>query len=179
MKIFRKNIFMCFAVLCALMFLSSPGFAAKAGFEKGGEVLPPYGATGDPGGTKLTGVMYIYYTDVVNNLDNYIAHGARFALRLQREKSSYPTVYYGTTSEDLDFAYPSSILATLYNILELEVERDYFNSEDMCFKIKSLKNEGLLKRDLTVQKDWVVIVDVEVAAKPYTCECYDDCPDEE
>ena len=66
MKNFRKNIFMCFAVLCALMLLSPTAFAAKAGFEKGGDVIPPYGATGDPGGTKLTGVMYVHYSDVIN-----------------------------------------------------------------------------------------------------------------
>lgn len=177
MRIFRKNIFMCLAILCAFIFLSQNVFAAKAGFEEGGDPIPPYGATGDPGGTKLTGVMYIYYLnyheveETPQTPKTFVADGARFALRLQREKSSNPEVYYGEyydPENPLDFLYPASILATFYSILEEQVEWDYFENDDMCIKIKSMKNEGNLSiyPPGTIE-DIIVLVDVELAAKPY------------
>ena len=94
------------------MLLSPTAFAAKAGFEKGGDVIPPYGATGDPGGTKLTGVMYVHYFDYQYFAPDYIAYGgAKFSLRLQREKSSYSDGLLWEIPDPLDFSDPGSIIS--------------------------------------------------------------------
>jgi len=182
MRIYRNNIFMCLAILCAFMFLSPNAFAAKAGFEDVGTLSPPYGATGDPGGTKLTGVMYIFYEDYHTSPPPPDGDGkkyyaaARFSLRLQREKSGFPFTYYDDyripgTYDLIDVADPNSIIALFYSFLELKVEADFFEGENMCIKIKSMKNQGVFNYfpngPETSPEHIVVIVDVELAAKPY------------
>jgi hypothetical protein len=168
MRLFRKNIFMYLAVLCALMFLSPTAFAGKASFEEGGDPIPPYGATGDPGGTKLTGVMYVRYENYRFDGLTFLADGATFALRLMREKSTIPTVFYGEYFGQLDFSDPAAILDELYYILEVQVEVRFFPGQDMVFKIKRMKNEGVI--DIPISGvppiDMIVLVDVEVSAKP-------------
>ena len=169
MKNFRKNFFICVAILCALMFLSPTAVSAKAQFEEAGDPLPPYGATGDPGGTKLTGVMYIRYLDYhADPLGlTFYAEGANFALRLMREKSTIPTVFYGEYTGLIDFSDPSAIVAEFYSILEPTVENRFFPGEDMEFKIKSLKNEGTIDVEINEYTiDLIVLIDVEVSAKP-------------
>ena len=53
-------------------------------------------------------------------------------------------------------------------LASFNVQADFFGGDDMCIKIKSLKNEGELDVIISIfEKEKVVIVDVELAAKPY------------
>jgi len=165
MKNFRKNIFMCMAILCVLMFLCSPAFAVKNANEEGGLDLPPKGETGDPGGTKLTGVLCIHYNNLHYGPDGVsLYEGATFALRLTREKSAIPTLFYGTWVGELDPSVVESVVDVVTSVLKLDVEETFFDGASMDFKVKSLKNLGDV--DILGGLDLIVVVDVELAAKP-------------